>query len=101
VSRLAVGDRVIGPAGDGVVVASQRGADGPEVKVEWPGGASRWYPVGMLTRKRGVPKLADSARRKIRMQVLLTESERTELAARASSAGLDLSDYVRSRILTP
>jgi hypothetical protein len=104
VSRLAVGDRVIGPAGDGRVIASQVGADGPEAKVEWPNGVSRWYPASMLARKRGRPPRApggDDGTRCVSLSIRLHPVERDAIVTAAANSGLSVADYVRGRLAMP
>jgi hypothetical protein len=106
VSRLAIGDRVTSPTWTtgGVVTAVATVQDGTEAKVEWPDGQSRWYPVGMLARKRGRPpraKGADDGTRCVSLSIRLHPIERAGVEAAAKAAGLSVADYVRGRLVTP
>ncbi len=51
------------------------------------------------TETRGRPELSESERRSVKIEVRLTQAEKIELAQRASSAGIPMSEYARKILL--
>jgi hypothetical protein len=51
-----------------------------------------------LVRPRGRPELPDAAKRKVRINVFVTEAEYEQLAKDAEKAGCALPDYIRTRL---